>query len=1294
MNLDIFNQYPFLEASRKFFDEKLNIPLHAYTDESLKVKDALPEKYKDREPFTLIKDIYVTGMVDDAAFADKEGARHDELTEDYEGILIFAISLSQRDNNLLPTRSQLAEISRAFNQEFKFVPVVVLFKYHLNDVQYLAFANTERLTYKQQWREGEKAGKVSILRDIDINNTHRGHIELLKQLVIPTTGKDKVGTFDELYKYWQKTFDVSLLNKKFYKELANWYFWAVKHVKFPSEPTLEDAEKAKKDYNSMVQEHNAKNVIRLLTRLLFSWFIKEKGLIPEELFDLEALQKDILNEINPYHEEKGLFQQANHESIYYKAILQNLFFASLNCPIEPDGEDKRKRGFRGDGYGTHRGIDYLMRYKKYFKNPDAFMKLMNETVPFLNGGLFECLDDKFNHVYVDGFSDQMTKGEKLVVPDYLFFGYEEKIDLSDEYGIKSKGTKQAAVKGLINLLNSYKFTITENTPIEEDVALDPELLGKVFENLLASYNPETKTTARKQTGSFYTPREIVNYMVDESLIAYLKNAVEWEEDNEKVDEKLHQLSSFDDFNPFEDDSDKQKELVFAIDRCKILDPACGSGAFPMGALQKMVHMLQKLDPENKIWKEAQRRKVMEETEEAFDIEDKKEREQKLIEINNAFDERINNPDYARKLYLIENSIYGVDIQPIATQISKLRFFISLVVDQKSNDKPEENFNIQPLPNLETRFVAANTLIGIEKPDNQGSLFDTKEIHKLENELKKIRHKLFSARTKETKLKYREKDEELRHLIAQTLKENGWPYETAEKLATWDPYDQNASSSFFDPEWMFDIKRGFNMVIGNPPYLGISKLKDKDLYSKLGFKTYDKSGDIYCLFYEKSNEILANEGVLCLITSNQWLQTNYGKLLTKYFSDNLNPLILINFGGYKIFESATVDTSIMISLNQHFTDTFYAAHFKNDFSSKLTIREYFDENKIKIDSLREDKWIISENNNRLIKEEIRDSTVLLKHLNISILRGLLTGLNKAFIITSNLKDELIRKNPKNSQIIKPILRGRDVHKYAINWAGLYLIVTKNEIDINNYPEILKHLESFGDKIKERSDQGKNWWNLRACNYYDVFKEPKIIYPETSVRRSEFFIDKDGFYIDKTCFMIVGEKLKYLQAILSSSLMEWYLESELRLLGKKSIQYSKQFIGEIPIAITKEKYEITISFLVDIIIQSKKSFKSHFQLLETISGAIVFEIYFENHMKERKIEVLDLVMEDIKAVWSRYPELNYEDEEAFEMLPDAQKDEIIDALHQKWTDPENEVVKRMAQFKEKSPDILKVIMESGE
>jgi len=227
--------------------------------------------------------------------------------------------------------------------------------------------------------------------------------------------------------------------------------------------------------------------------------------------------------------------------------------------------------------------------------------------------------------------------------------------------------------------NTRKFTVAENTPIEEEIALDPELLGKVFENLLASYNPETQTTARKQTGSFYTPREIVDYMVDESLMEFIKQNVKNE--SKEYESQLRELFTYSEkpnpFNEFE-----TKALIEAINNCKILDPACGSGAFPMGILHKLVHILQKLDPENLFWKELQRKKAIKDTEKAYKIGDKDEREKRLIEINDIFEN--NSGDYGRKLFLIENCIYGIDIQPIAVQISKLRFFISLIIDQKAN----------------------------------------------------------------------------------------------------------------------------------------------------------------------------------------------------------------------------------------------------------------------------------------------------------------------------------------------------------------------------------------------------------------------------------------------------------------------------------------------------------------------------------------------------------------------------------------------------------------------------------
>ncbi len=266
-----------------------------------------------------------------------------------------------------------------------------------------------------------------------------------------------------------------------------------------------------------------------------------------------------------------------------------------------------------------------MRYESYFKDPQVFLKLVEDKVPFMNGGLFECLDKPDPHLkgrqggdvilYEDGFSDRPDN--LLRVPDYIFFDGDQHADLSDELGDKKQ--KDVPVKGLINILKAYKFTVTENTPIEEDIALDPELLGQVFENLLASYNPETKTTARKQTGSFYTPREIVDYMVDESLMAYFSTHLNGVQralpvvptatgEARCTPDKLRALLSYNDLpNPFNETETTQ--LINAIDNCKILDPACGSGAFPMGILHKLVHILHKLDPQNQRWKERQLEKA-------------------------------------------------------------------------------------------------------------------------------------------------------------------------------------------------------------------------------------------------------------------------------------------------------------------------------------------------------------------------------------------------------------------------------------------------------------------------------------------------------------------------------------------------------------------------------------------------------------------------------------------------------------------------------------------------------------
>ena len=842
------------------------------------------------------------------------------------------------------------------------------------------------------------------------------HIKTPEQFLL---GKGRIKIKDgDYFNDLLERFSVEVLTKLFYKELSDWYFWALKQVEFPSKPTIVQATLENKPLEELIKEHNATNVIRMLTRILFVWFIKQKGLIPEELFDEYELENNILTELNPV-KQKGFFSETGKESVFYKAILQNLFFASLNCPVKPqnDDEDKRERGFRRDAnYGDDFGNDWLFRYRKYFKKPNAFVKLINSKVPFLNGGLFECLDDKTNKRYIDGFSDSMVKGERLIVPDYIFFGRDENVDLSDDYGEDTPQARQASVKGLINILKTYNFTVEENTPAEIEVALDPELLGKVFENLLASFNPETKTTARKQTGSFYTPREIVNYMVDESLIAYFKGKTTVEEENIRIlfqytDEKPNLTST------------QIEELINALYECKILDPACGSGAFPMGVLQKLVHILQKVDPQNKMWEKVQKEKAEKELQLALDIEDKKDREIRLMEISNSFDVTRNTPDYARKLYLIENCIYGVDIQPIATQISKLRFFISLVVDQKNN-LSDENFGIIPLPNLETKFVTANTLIGINRPTAQLSLSNTDEIKKLQDELRTCRHKLFSAKTKKTKQKYRLLDQEKRLAIATELKNNGWNDGDADKLANWDPYNQNAISPFFDPEWMFGLLREnqhlnsaeqagyFDIVLGNPPYV-VTTIAD--------FPQYNWNTDLYKMFFEHSIKILNTNGICCFITPKFYLVNKNDKAMREFF---LKEIDLILYALCSPFEAVVTENVITIF------------SLKKPISNSIEVCNYQDNMFVKVENV-DKKYSLSNPFCEIIfglteeiialLDKIKGNHKLLKDLSISK-RGAEVSKNHLRSISEGVK----------------MLIGQDVHRYSILWNSTFLNENHREV----------------------------------------------------------------------------------------------------------------------------------------------------------------------------------------------------------------------------------------------------------
>ena len=982
-------------------------------------------------------------------------------------------------------------------------------------------------------------------------------------------------------------FSVEVLTKEFYQELSDWYAWAIKIIRFPND--INDKEDDDK--------FNNEGAIRLITRLIFVWFLKQRNLIPNEFFDEKYIADNLLNDFAP-NRQTGLFMQKSLESKYYKAILQNLFFAMLNSPITAEGsKEMSERHFR-KGQGDYDN-NKLMRYEYYFQNPQLFVDLANTTVPFLNGGLFDCLDDKDNGMYYDGFSDRETVRKSLVVPDFLFFGEEagKNIDLSEWYGDKKK--KKVSARGIIDILKRYNFTVEENTPFDKEVSLDPELLGKVFENLLASFNPETQTTARKQTGSFYTPREIVQYMVDESLIAHLKRTV-----GEELEPQYRQLMQYTD-DEVELTSGQRKNIMQSLYNCKILDPACGSGAFPMGILQQMVHILNRIDSNNEMWREMMYQRAISDTSDAYRNSSDEERKELVKDIERSFDESINRPDYARKLYLIENCIYGVDIQPIAIQISKLRFFISLVVDQNTNTDPTDNFGIRPLPNLEAKFVAANTLIGLQKKD--ASLFDSEAIKAKENDLKIAKHKIFGAKTVRTKRKYRQIVNDLRLEIATLLKENGAVgNDEARELASWDMFDQNSSSPFFDPEWMFGVKDGFDIVIGNPPYV---QLQANDgalgtMYEKLNYETFVRTGDIYSLFYERGYQLLVSKGHLCYITSNKWMRAAYGEKTRKFFAEKTNPKVLIDFAGVKIFESATVDTNILLfSKEKNDGKTIGVLANKLSKNSINNLSVFVQQNASKCNFNNSESWIILSPIELSIKRKIEAAGIPLKDWDIQINYGIKTGFNDAFIINTEKRKEILDncqtddERTRTAELIRPILRGRDIKRYGYNWAGLYLIYIPwhfpfqfdttitgasekaEEAFKQQYPTVYSHMLQYKERLSNRNKAETGiryeWYAMQrwGANYWEDFLKPKIMYPNMT-KFLPFYYDEKAFYQNDKSFMITGKHVSFLTAFLNSSLFKFcFRENFPELLGGTR-ELRKIFFDKI--SVLKVSDEIDIIF----------------------------------------------------------------------------------------------------------------------
>jgi hypothetical protein len=962
----------------------------------------------------------------------------------------------------------------------------------------------------------------------------------------------------------KEAFSVEKLSKAFFDEYLKLYKGLCDYMinKPGIKATIFNGdEKAIRDFNK-----------KLLGRIVFLYFIQKKGWMGVPI--KEDWGKGDFNFLT------NQFANYRNKDLFYKEFLTILFFETLN---------------------TNRKDDIFNFDNQQFLSANSQVK-----IPFLSGGLFD-EDDK--------------KQRAIIIPAQL-------------------------MGNIFDFFNQYNFTIYEDAPNDHTVAVDPEMLGHIFENLLED---------NKDKGAFYTPKEIVHYMCQESLIEYLttwfenkgyevvgytnfdnpnqptlfsvnegrKGQMVLEIDNTSSSKKIDRLLIEQLLKKKLAEEDKKvilkhsAEFHAALDNVKICDPAIGSGAFPMGLLHEIFTAKQTLH--------------------SFEYGNTKTFDASSVKLN-----------------IIQNSIYGVDIEKGAVDIARLRFWLSLIVDE----------NIpRALPNLDYKIVVGNSLVsklGDEIIDIDWDVkATTTETKNLRDQIAKNLNKLFTKQKqyfafegKKVELQAEIRAIKIDLLISQlnldkykysyNNKNNGVFFELTAKEKQQQAalklklvgYDHSIKKllklkdsphlplHFFD--WKLDFpevmneqvanKIGFDIVIGNPPYVQLQKMVGSEVYASLNFETYSKSTDIYCLFYEKGITLLRQKGSLCFITSNSWLRTKYGLAMRKYFIAKSNPTLLINFEDVQIFQTAVVESNIILTQKNKWMGHLKASTLGAGLEKNTSISNYIQSNSILINNLDENGWIISDTTSFLLKLKIESNSTLLGNLGLRINIGINTGLNEVFLINENVKNLLINKDDNNKKLLVPILRGRDLKRYNYTFSNIYLINSHNGIKSKNiepinvkkdYPTVFQYFIPFEEKLKNRYDQGKHWTNLRNCAYLEDFSKPKIIWGELS-DKAKFTFDETGYFLDATVFLMTGKNLKYILAIFNSKIAQWYFEQIATSSGMGTNRWKKYKIEQFPIKVICENKMIIFEKIVSNIINNKSDGKDTSSLEQQIDN-LVYKLY---------------------------------------------------------------------------------------
>ena len=1010
---------------------------------------------------------------------------------------------------------------------------------------------TDPKRYTYLFGEGEKAKTASI------------QFSKLRK----STGRDGEGL---ALKTLQEAFNVEKMSKEFFNAYRKHYGYFTAYLTGQDENSKEISKPAASFTSVFSKDKKCARdfVKKLLGRIVFMYFLEKKGWLGVPAWVSSPTGQGRVGAWGDGNENflSNLFSDAKHKENFHPNILVPLFYETLNT-------ERKDELFKIDRNEFTKGDYHTLK------------------VPFLNGGLFE---------------NDLPEADGLVFPDKLF-------------------------ANLFEFFDQYNFTVYEDSPDEHTVAVDPEMLGHIFENLLED---------NKDKGAFYTPKEIVHYMCQESLIEYLYTKLNPSsslspgepvppkregrgEVSRQAIEKLIKYQEAGDLIEYDE------TILKALRNVKVCDPAIGSGAFPMGILMEIYHMVETLffatpDVTEKIWKM-----------------------------------KGWNPAKV-KSDIIQNSIYGVDIEKGAVDIARLRFWLSLVVDET---KP------QPLPNLDYKIVVGNSLLSkfgdkvidikwdyttshgtaetkkiimeqVTKLKNVAAWQDAYYIQKgnkqkTQLDIRNIKIDILTNQLILNKKSFQQNNPKAVPLtgFALTSKQHQKNLDIEMATAGYNQHieklqtikkDKNAKLDFFD--WKIDFpevmnredktKEGFDIVIGNPPYVQLQKMgEEADLLQQAGFKTFARTGDIYCLFYEKGNDILKANGNLIYITGSSWLRSNFGKSLRSFFLDNTNPKSLIDLSDCDIFQSATVLTTIMHFVKEPFSYSLKALRLTRktqEYIKKLDL--YFKINSSLIKHLDENAWTILDNSKVEIKSKIIASGRKLKNWSIEINYGIKTGLNEAFVIDAETCKQLIKEDKNSAKIIKPLLRGRDLKRYGFEFQKLYLINAHNGIKekgilpINierDFPAIYNHLKQFKTKLLVRADKGDNWFNLRNCAYLEAFEQPKIVYPNM-VKDMSFAYDEKKHLLNDKCFIFSGEKLKYLLGIFNSKLFRFCFEDHFPELQGNSREIKAFVMKELPVKYPDAFQEKVITKMVNKVVEFKAAFVSTKEK-ETEIDACVYNLY---------------------------------------------------------------------------------------